>query len=72
MAIEDVIEFKAKDFVPYYGKKNYICRTRDFFNSDYQKVIEDKLDTLGLLEGAYMATGMVGVFALLNVYFPLK
>ena len=72
MAIEDVVGYKVSDFVPYYGKKNYIERTRDFLNSDYQKVIDDKLDKLGLLEGTYMAIGVGIVFTLFKVYLPLK
>ena len=60
------------DFVPYYGKKNYISRTQGFLNSDTQKIIEDKLDTLGLLEGCYMVMGGGIGFVLLKLYFPLN
>ncbi len=72
MAIDDVIDFKLSDFVPYFGKKNYICRTADLFHSEYKKVIEDKVDTLGLLKGAYMMVGVASVFVLLKMYLPLE
>lgn len=72
MAIEDIIEFKATDFVPYYGMKGYKLRTCSLLGSQYTGVVEDKIDTLGLLEGVYMAAGCGSVFGFLAMYFPLK
>jgi|GEM_PF-5652028 len=72
MAIEEIIEFKAVDFVPYYGVKDYKSRTRFLLGSEYTSVVENKIDTLNLLEGAYITAGVGSVFALLAIYFPLK
>ena len=71
-AAPDEVGLRVADFMSYFGKRAYETRVAHLRFSEKARVIEDKIDDLGFLQGTYMTVGVGAVFYALSVYFPLK
>ncbi len=71
-AAPDEVGLRAADFVPYFGKRAYETRVAHLRFSEKARVIEDRIDDLGFLQGTYMTVVGLCAFYVLSVYFPLK